>query len=285
MYLGNSNYVLTNRATQLPHNYIYAGNPTIDVNPPILNMTWLNTVTGEIFVCLGNGIGANLWQGQLGSVVSPSPTVEILETISLPASTGWRDITVIDGDLCAIDTVNLKVYRFSGISNTIIDSIDVVSSQYGLTNIGSNLVNSSNLVNELYIHQGFSGGVSETYSIASPVTENCVGMDYYDDRFYIGDIVETTVVKFNLNGDKTVLDTGAGSAGGVRAVAFNGINLFVANAIDDVIYIFDKFSDILVDSFSTNCGYLGGMYYHLGRLYSLDGDDGTLRIHKNTGEL
>ena len=68
-YIGNSNYVLTNRATQLPHNYIQNANPTITVNPPIKNMTWLNQASGEIFVCMDNTVGANVWQGQMGTEV------------------------------------------------------------------------------------------------------------------------------------------------------------------------------------------------------------------------
>jgi len=72
-YLGKQNYLLTNRAVDLPHNYIGLDNPAIDVNPPVLNMTWLNTTSGEIFVCLNNSIGNNVWYSPgYGYIYNPS---------------------------------------------------------------------------------------------------------------------------------------------------------------------------------------------------------------------
>ena len=69
MAIGKQLYKLVNGAVDLPHNYINVVNPTVAVNPPILNMTWLNSVTGEIFVCIDNTIGSNVWVGQLGTSV------------------------------------------------------------------------------------------------------------------------------------------------------------------------------------------------------------------------
>ena len=62
-YLGQQNYKMVNGRTQLPHNYIYAGNPTIDVNPPLQYMTWMNSSTGVVFTCVDNTPNANIWRG------------------------------------------------------------------------------------------------------------------------------------------------------------------------------------------------------------------------------
>jgi len=52
------------------YDYVYAGLPTIDINPSSLYATWLNTLTGEIFVCLDNTRNANVWKGNFGTSVS-----------------------------------------------------------------------------------------------------------------------------------------------------------------------------------------------------------------------
>jgi hypothetical protein len=49
--------------------YIVPANPTINVNPKGLHVTWLNSVTGELFVCIDNAAGANVWAGQRGTAV------------------------------------------------------------------------------------------------------------------------------------------------------------------------------------------------------------------------
>jgi hypothetical protein len=69
MYLGKQNYSMVNAGVDLPHNYINTSNPTIDVNPPIINMTWLNSVTGAIFVCTDNTTGNNVWGRAGGSTI------------------------------------------------------------------------------------------------------------------------------------------------------------------------------------------------------------------------
>lgn len=52
--------------------YINPGSPTISVNPSVAFVTWLNTTSGEIFVCTDNTVGANVWYGQMGTTV-PTP--------------------------------------------------------------------------------------------------------------------------------------------------------------------------------------------------------------------
>jgi hypothetical protein len=67
-YIGNEptlNLVTTNG----PFDYTNPGFPTVTTNPSIDYATWLNTTTGETFVCTDRTANANVWIGQLGSVI------------------------------------------------------------------------------------------------------------------------------------------------------------------------------------------------------------------------
>ena len=43
-------------------NYEYAADPTVSINPIRVPVSWLNTTTGDMFVCLDNTPGANVWR-------------------------------------------------------------------------------------------------------------------------------------------------------------------------------------------------------------------------------
>lgn len=77
MYIGNQNYVMVNRGKDLPHNYINSENPTVDVNPHIINMTWLNTTTSEVFVCVDVTKGSNRWLGNNGLIIGDYTNIPI----------------------------------------------------------------------------------------------------------------------------------------------------------------------------------------------------------------
>ena len=53
------------------YDYVMASNPAVDTNPSIPYATWLNTITGEVWTCLSNGVGLNRWSGSFKSVVYP----------------------------------------------------------------------------------------------------------------------------------------------------------------------------------------------------------------------
>jgi hypothetical protein len=54
------------------HNYrhIEASDPTFSVNDDILYERWLNSVTGEAFVCTDNTVDANIWIGNKGTEIN-----------------------------------------------------------------------------------------------------------------------------------------------------------------------------------------------------------------------
>jgi len=50
--------------------FINSSDPTVTTNPSQANATWLNTTSGEQFVCIDNTADANVWKGQMGTTVS-----------------------------------------------------------------------------------------------------------------------------------------------------------------------------------------------------------------------
>lgn len=42
--------------------YINSSSPDVSVNPEIIPVTWLNTTSGEIYVCIDNTLNANIWR-------------------------------------------------------------------------------------------------------------------------------------------------------------------------------------------------------------------------------
>jgi hypothetical protein len=103
---------MVNAGVNLPHNYISTVNPTIDVNPPILNMTWLNSTTGEIFVCLDTTIDGNFWNGMLGTRINAPyslPHGEILTSFASPSIYPYG--LAFDGtNLISCDTGSDRIY-------------------------------------------------------------------------------------------------------------------------------------------------------------------------------
>ena len=51
------------------YDFISASDPAINTDPTDLYQTWLNSVTGEIFVCIDITVGSNVWIGQLGTSI------------------------------------------------------------------------------------------------------------------------------------------------------------------------------------------------------------------------
>lgn len=50
--------------------YTETTNPFITTNPTAVGATWINTTSGEIFVCTDATTDANVWVGQMGTTVT-----------------------------------------------------------------------------------------------------------------------------------------------------------------------------------------------------------------------
>lgn len=58
-------------ATKTTFDYVESFPPSVDTNPAKANPLWLDTATGEVFVCVDNTVDANVWAGQYGNKVEP----------------------------------------------------------------------------------------------------------------------------------------------------------------------------------------------------------------------
>jgi hypothetical protein len=76
-YLGNPKLVMMAQDSMPVANYELPSNPTATVNPVRIPVTWLNTTTGNIFICTDNTTDANVWKlksGFRGCLIYPTAT-------------------------------------------------------------------------------------------------------------------------------------------------------------------------------------------------------------------
>jgi len=109
--LGNSNYVLANLGQTLPHNYVNPANPTTHINPRMVNMTWLNVTSGEIFTCTDNTPNANVWFGLNDTYISPIRRIDLLLEILHP-----NIVSLDDSSGNNNDALSMGATRSDGVS-------------------------------------------------------------------------------------------------------------------------------------------------------------------------
>ena len=66
--LGRSSGLVKAAATGAPDTG--SSNPTVSTNPDTLGDRFINTTSGELFVCTDVTAGDNVWKGQLGTTVT-----------------------------------------------------------------------------------------------------------------------------------------------------------------------------------------------------------------------
>ena len=71
-YIGNLPEFTIVHAQADKFDYTQAGNPSLDTDPDMPFVTWLNIASGEQFNCTDNSPGANVWVGQLGTTIAPA---------------------------------------------------------------------------------------------------------------------------------------------------------------------------------------------------------------------
>jgi len=69
-YIGNYPEQEIVHTTADRYDYVFASNPTISINPSAPYATWLNSSTGEMWVCLDNSVGSNIWKSTGGTIFS-----------------------------------------------------------------------------------------------------------------------------------------------------------------------------------------------------------------------
>ena len=86
-YLGFPRLRMTSQETMPIANFEHAANPTATVNPPFTPVTWLNTTTGNVFVCIDNTANANVWINCAGrTVIDYENPIEINTATTLTIS-------------------------------------------------------------------------------------------------------------------------------------------------------------------------------------------------------
>ena len=69
-YIGNQPEFNVVHTSSDRYDYVFASDPLITTNPSVVGANWLNSVTGEVFICTSNIPGSNVWKGQMGTEVS-----------------------------------------------------------------------------------------------------------------------------------------------------------------------------------------------------------------------
>ena len=105
-----------------PFDYVESSPPSVDTNPVKENPLWLDTSTGELFVCVDNTTNENVWAGQYGNRVEPfddGSTIDGLTFASM-VSAGNYDATTDTG-------------YFGEVSSAALMTGDALASDIGLT--------------------------------------------------------------------------------------------------------------------------------------------------------
>lgn len=110
--------------------YIAPVNPNGSINPPTRPVTWLNTSTGEIFICVDNSIEDNLWLGQRGSYANKYLAMEDFTALGTTSMTGRK--TRVGGFRYSEAGAGMKTLNGLLVSNTV-DVSGVVSFDDGVS--------------------------------------------------------------------------------------------------------------------------------------------------------
>lgn len=79
-YLGNPKMVMMTQDSMPIANYEYPTDPTPTTNPTRVPASWLNTVTGVVWVCTDNTTDANVWKGGFRGALVYNSAVQALTT-------------------------------------------------------------------------------------------------------------------------------------------------------------------------------------------------------------
>lgn len=125
--------------------YMTASNPTTTVNPTINGAIWLNSASGEYFVCSNSSSNANEWIGSSGSYVFPATTLTLtIGTPSLAGANTTSSLTLTSTNRLGKTNLFNPVPTFTSSSNlgsvnSIVNSGGTVTATYTQLNTGSSV--------------------------------------------------------------------------------------------------------------------------------------------------
>ena len=192
-----------------------ASNPSVSTNPSAVGTRFINTTSGELFVCTDITAGENVWKGQLDSTVEPpkyfggrgvwmggyrtaanDDTIDYITIASLGNAIDFGDVTVAgdrDGNglsngtrgVCASSgNVTLEYITFASTGNAV---------DFGDSTLGRNPTGLSNGTRGCF-GGGYSGGmVDEIDYITIATTGNAVDFgDLTDERSVVASLSNET---------------------------------------------------------------------------------------------
>lgn len=210
----------------------------------------------------------------------------------------YRSMGGGDYNLFALDTDNNKILKYSGFSNTVLDSFSTPSTQPLALGIGYIDVYSTDTnTDKVYWHDGFSATIKDSLSLANRTGATLAQGDLYTDDgstiykhsgfsttveesyvssitkisygggYFVGLIGGATdeLYKISIVGDALTVDsTIIAPANDPSGVCFDGGDLFSADATTNTVYHHTGFTTTVEDSFAAGLTINGLAYYQYG---------------------
>ena len=165
-YLGNPALVLAAQDNLPVANYQYPSDPTVSINPRKLPCSWLNTTSGEIFVCTDNTAGANVWVNAKGLIteytldgatasIEYKPKYDSIINIDFRIGSGLttNPLLLINNDSNVSNYVGRYIFDLSG-TRTVGSSTDCFSGALLRSSIGKVIVSKTN-DNDVFIKTSY----------------------------------------------------------------------------------------------------------------------------------
>lgn len=283
-YIGNIPELNIVHTTADRYDYVYASNPTIDVNPSVSYATWLNITTGELFVCKDTTEDLNIWQGQLGSTITSYeynlPTAVILNSFPTIGATP-SGVTYTGEYLAVCDQGTDLIYLLDPVTLLEVSRFSTPSGDCkGLAFDGDNLISVDATTHRGYIHAGVTATTTTNFAMPGSAQR---GITIADGNL-ISTAEDTSLIYIHSGITDSVSSSFACPAG-TQSVTFDGVNLISSSSTSTTITVHDGVSAGVVTSFSSPNGNPTGVTIMDGRLVSIDYITDTIYVHKHAGEI
>lgn len=171
------------------------------------------------------------------------------------------------------------ITKHDGISETVMDSWDAPGVGYvsGLTNDGTNLISGESIDGKIYIHDGFSSGITSSFIAPTGIGAlsglafdgtNLISSDWFAGKIYVHNGISSGV--------SSSFDSPSTGTKFPRGLTVIGGNLISMDANSDMIYVHNGVSSGITDSFPSPAPQPNGLANDGTNLIS--GDNGTYGV-------
>jgi len=262
--------------------YIQKGNPTIDVNPRTLYATWLNLLSGELFICIQNLTGDNRWQGQSGTYIGSryfsAPRQEIYNSCAI--GTSVMGIAFDGENILAVNDGTNDIEKYNKETGALLDSFATgFLYPYGVAWDGEHvLCSDGGSGGTIKVFDGFSSSVLWSITSDSSVSYMDITIDGSGNLIGYGNTGDI-YVHDGLSNDHSL----AFSLSGIGGISSMNGNMLGRKT--GAIVVYDGFSDVIDYEIAVS-DTVNGMCFDTEdvRLYHNTSDD-FLRSHIRTDEI